>query len=137
MYYVQNNDISEHVCKAAFLSIFSVSNGRLSRALNTQAVSGGIPHTDQRGRHVPANKTPEEKLQHVREHINKFPHYEGHYSRKDNLHCQYLSPSLSISKIYNLYKDYCTENGLHPPVSEWKYCEVFNTEYNLSFGRYV
>ena len=133
---MQNDAVSERVCKTAFLSIFGVSNGRLGRALESQASSGGVPHTDKRGRHVPANKTPQEKLQFIKEHIEKFPCYESHYSRNENPNRKYLSPSLSIAKMYHLYKDHCTENGV-VPVSEWKYREVFNTSFNLSFGRFV
>ena len=136
LFYVPNGEISERVCKTAFLSIFAISNGRLSRALAAQVAGGGVPHTDQRGRHVPANKTPEEKIQIVREHIERFPRYESHYSRSDNPNRRYLSPSLSIATMYELYKEACDENN-EQPVKEWKYREIFNTEYNLSFGRYA
>ena len=84
---------------------------------------------------MPANKTPQEKLQFVRQHIEQFPRYESHYSRNDNPHRFFLSPSLSVTKMYHLYKDQCAETGKEY-VSEW-YREVFNTEFNLSFGRCV
>ena len=38
----------------------------------------------------------------------------------DNPNCQYLSPGLSISKMYHLYKDICIEKT-QPQVSEWMY----------------
>ena len=123
------------MCKTAFLTIFSVSNGRLSRALQAQAAGGGLPHCDQRGRHEPANKTPQERVAFVTSHIDRFPKYESHYSRSNNPNRHYLSPSLSISTMYDLYKSTCAEEN-EIPVSEWKYQHVFNTEYNLSFGRY-
>ena len=134
--YVQNGSVSERVCKTAFLSIFGISNGRLGRALETQTSSGGMPHTDQRGRHKPPNKTPPEKLELVKEHIESFPAYESHYSRKDNPNRKYLSPSLSISKMYQLFKDFCSDRRSEP-VSEWKYRQIFNTHFNYTFGRYV
>ena len=124
------------MCKIAFLSIFAVSNGRLYHALTAQAAGGSVPHTDKRGRHVPVNKTSKEKLLFVGEHIEKFPRYESHYSRSDNPNCRYLSPSLSITTMCHLYTDLCTEKN-EEHVSEWKYREIFNTEYNLSFGRCV
>ena len=114
-------------------SIFSVSNGRLSRALQGQAECRGLPHCDQRGRHEPANKTEEERVAFVKAHIDRFPKYGSHYSRSDS---NYLSPSLSISNMYDLYKSACAEEN-ETPVSEWKYRHIFNTEYNLSFGRYL
>ena len=73
IYYVQNGPVSVRVCKTSFLAIFGISNGRLERALSSQAEEGGVPHQDQRGRHVPANKTPQEKIEQIKEHIAKFP----------------------------------------------------------------
>ena len=134
MFYVQNGGVSERICKGAFLSIFAISNGRLERALKAQESTSGVIHQDQRGRHTPHNKTSRERLEGVKEHIEKFPCYESHYSRKSNPNRKYLSPTLSVPKMYRLYKDYSEENGLEP-VSEWKYREVFKTTFNLSFGR--
>ena len=133
-YYVPNEGESTRVCKVAFLTIFGVSSGRLNRALKAQTITGGSPHTDLRGCHVPANKTSAEKLQFVNEHINSFPKYKSHYSRNDNPNHQYLSPSLSLSKMYLLYKDRCAETN-QPHVSEWIYRRTFNHDHNLSFGR--
>ena len=96
------------------------SNGQLGRALEAQTTSGGVPHTDQRGRHEPPNKTPPEKLELVKEHIESFLAYKSHYSRKDNPNQKYLSPSLSISKMYQLFKDFCSDRRSEP-VSECKH----------------
>ena len=136
LFFVPNGEVTERVCKTAFLSIFAISNGRLSRALQAQATNEGLPHSDQRGRHEPGNKTSVERVAFVKEHIDQFPTYESHYSRSDNPHRNYLSPSLSISTMYDLYKILCEEKN-EVPVSEWKYRHIFNTEYNLSFERYV
>ena len=89
---------------------------------------------DERGRHEPPNKTPPEKLQLVKEQIQSFPAYESHYSRNDNPHRKFLSPMLSIPKMYQLFKEFCSDKGKEP-VSEWKYREIFNTCFNYSFGR--
>ena len=129
---MQSGGVSERICKTAFLSIFSISNGRLERALKASPTSG--IHTDQRGRHTPHNKTNPDTLKGVKEHIKKFTCYESHYSRQNNPNRMYLSPTLSIPKMYRLYKEHCSENDL-VAVSEWKYREVFKTEFNLSFGR--
>ena len=134
VYYIPKGSESVRVCKTAFLSIFGISSGRLDRALNAQANAGGLPHIDQWGRHVPANETSPERLALIREHINSFPRYKSHYSRKDNPNHQYLTPSLSLSKMYRLYKDWCTEKD-EQYLSEWVYRKIFNSEYNLSFGR--
>lgn len=134
MYYVQNGKESLQVCKTAFRSIFAVSDGRINRALKAQADAGGSPHIDQRGRHEPGNKTPAERVQKVKQHIESFPKYRSHYSRQDNPNRSYLSPMLGLSKMYQLYKVKCSEEN-QQTVSEWMYRKIFNTKYNLSFGR--
>lgn len=134
LYFVNNGSVSVKVCKTAFLRIHAISNGRLDRALKASAVLGGSPHSDQRGRHEPGNKTSENKRDLVKRHIESVPKYQSHYSRSANPHRQYLSPSLSLAKMYLLYKEKCAEDG-EEPVSDWVYRKVFNEEYNLSFGR--
>ena len=87
---------------------------------------------DKRGRHEPGNKTPEEAVSLVKDHIGRFPQYESHYSRGDNPHRKYLSPDLPSSKMYSMYKETSSE-----PVSEWIYRKIFTENFNLLFGRYV
>jgi hypothetical protein len=120
------------VCKVAFLRIHGVTNGRLNRAL--QASAEGSPHLDQRGRHTPANKTADDDIAFVKEHIQSFPMYKSHYSRADNPNKYFLSSDLSIAKMFELYGTHCTKEEKHP-VSEWVYRKVFNENFNLSFGR--
>ena len=123
------------VCKAAFWSIFAVSDGRINKALKAQSETSGAPHTDRRGHHEPQNKISDQRKGFVREHIESFPKYRSHYSRKDNPNRSYLSPTLSIAKMFELYRIKCSEAEVEP-VSEWVYRRIFNTEYNLCFGRY-
>jgi len=49
------------------------------------------------------NKISNDKLTKVIEHINSFPSYESHYTRKSN-DKKYLSTNLNLQKIYELYK---------------------------------
>ena len=70
----------------------------------------------------------------IDEHIQSFPSYTSHYSRSDNPNRKYLSPDLTLSKMYSLYRDTCNEKG-SKPVSDWIYRKVFNEQHNLSFGR--
>lgn len=136
VYYVQNGGISSRICKTAFMRIHSISNGRLSRALKAVEVSEGSPHQDQRGRHEPINKTPAQRIDSAKSHIESFPSFTSHYSRSDNPNRRYLTPELTLSKMYVLYREYCASKSVEP-VSEWVYQKVFNEEYNLSFGQYV
>ena len=134
MYFVKNGAISEEVCKTAFLGIHGVSNGRLERALKAQIKTGGTPHSDERGRHCPGNKTDEDDVAFIKSHIDSFPRYQSHYSRQDNPHRKYLSPELSVTKMYLLYKEKCREEKRETTCSEWVYRKTFNESFNLSFG---
>ena len=133
VYYVSKGGLSVRVCKKAFLRIHGISNGRLDCALRAQIKNGGSPHNDQRGRHPPANKTSEADMALIKEHIQSFPQYQSHYSRANNPHRKYLSPDLTISKMYVLYKEWCVGKE-KTPQSEWVYRQVFNKSFNFSFG---
>ena len=135
VYYMNNGRRDVRVCKAAFLRTHAVTNGRLSRALKVYADNSGSPHPDQRGRHTPVNKTTDDDIAFVKDHIQSFPKYRSHYSRANNPIRQYLHPDLSITKMYLLYKDVCSTQG-KSQVSEGIYRKVFNEQFNLSFGRY-
>ena len=69
-------------------------------------------------------------------HTSSLPQYTRHYLCHDNSHRRYLSPELSITKMYELYHEFCTGNS-HTPVTEWVYQKQFNENHNLSFGRLV
>ena len=97
-------------------------------------LTGGTPHSDQRGKHPPANKTSDGVIDGIKAHINSFPHYKSHYSRKDNPHKKFLSPHLNVKKMYRLYKEKCEEDDTRA-ASEWVYRRVFNESFNLSFGK--
>ena len=136
VYYVSTNSCSVSICKIAFLRIYSISNGRLARAVKAAQSEGGTPHCDQRGRHTPVNKTSDAVIGSIKEHIESFPKYTSHYSRKDNPNRHYLSSELTIAKMYYLYKDFCEEQDITPIASQCIYRKTFNESYNLHFGRW-
>ena len=100
--------MSVRVCRKAFLHIHAVSGGRIDRALKSFVEAGGSPQMDKRGRHEPGNKTPEETISYVKQHIASFPQYESHYSRTDNPNRKYLSPDLTVSKMHSM----CTKKNV-------------------------
>lgn len=85
-----------------------------------------------RGKHPPKHKISEIALQRVKNHIESFPRIESHYCRKRTRR-QFLHADLSISKIYELYREYCEENQQPIDVKFGSYIKIFNTQYNLSF----
>ncbi|KAF2880513.1 hypothetical protein ILUMI_25666 [Ignelater luminosus] len=66
--------------------------------------------TDKRGRKPPSNKTKEEVAAKVRAHIDSFSSVESHYTHKSTQK-KYLDNTLSITKMYDLYKKECREKG--------------------------
>ena len=69
----------------------------------------------------------------VNDHIVSFPTETSHYSRECNPNRKYLSPTLSIGRMYDLYKTKCIQDG-KDPVSSDAYRRIFNNEFNLGFG---
>ncbi|KAK5642497.1 hypothetical protein RI129_008664 [Pyrocoelia pectoralis] len=132
-YYFEVNGTITTVCKTFFLNTLHISQTFVTTALKKKE-AGGIIAIDERGRHDRHAKVPELVRQSVRDHIMKFPAEESHYSRERSKR-KYLGTHLNLSKMYNLYKSECEENNLSENViaKEWLYCEIFNTEFNLSF----
>ena len=117
------------VCKKTFLNTFSIGHARL-QGLQAKIKNGETAPRDMRGKHL---SRPHAKLHAVmglvKEHIASFPTQESHYSR-NKTNKKYLSPDLSISKMYRHFK------ARHPDenISKTLYCKVFKT-FNLRFGQ--
>ena len=58
---------------------------------------------DRRGKHGKQYSVGENIKDLVREHIRSFPARHSHYSRQDNAGRVYLSPELSIAKLYRMF----------------------------------
>ena len=67
------------------------------------------------------------------DHIKLYLTESSHYSRSRNPHRRYLSSVLTINKMHEQYKVWCTENNFIP-VCASMYRNIFNTEFNLGFG---
>lgn len=128
-YRINVGRISRQVCKVYFLDTFMVSNGRLARALRKEE-NEREPGEDLRGKKTPANKTSEENLSRVRDHISKFPHYDSHHTL--NTKGKFLRADLNVKKMYRMYLEECEFKNV-TFVKENIYRTVFNTEFNLAF----
>lgn len=81
---------------------------------------------DHRGKSTLPNKLQSGKIDEIKNHINKFPAYESHYTRRDT--CQkYLHSDLTLTEMHKLY---CKE--VENPISLSKYSEIFRGM-NLKF----
>lgn len=86
----------------------------------------GITQKDQRGLGPSPNKISESVIMDVHRHINSFPAYESHYTRRTNQK-KYLPAHLNLSKMYELYRLTTSE-----PVGRTTYEKQFKTT-NLHF----
>lgn len=123
-YSLQINGKKIDVCKACFLKTIGETPKFVETVIAKLQSSGNIK--DLRGKHPAAKKISNECLLDIKSHIDSFPAYESHYTRRDTSK-KYLPADLTISKMYRLY---CETREIH--VSFSKYCEIFNTM-NLKF----
>ena len=119
------------VCKKFFLKTLDISDKRVTTAMNKKTI-GGPTTSDRRGKNKPWNKTPCDDRQYILNHINSFPVVESHYCRKHSSK-RYLSSSLSVVKMYDLYKEKAL-NENRKPVTSFIYRRFFE-QCNLSFQK--
>lgn len=137
-YFVRLSDGDRmEVGKQAFFQIHAIDKRRV-KVLYKKIASRIFFSGDDRGKHKNCPHAIAEELKaQVREHISSFPCWESHYSRSDNRGHKYLPDGLSIARVHRLYVEKY-EPGLdeeeQPQVKEWLYHEIFNEEYNISFG---
>ena len=133
-YTVMHGNKVHDVCKKAFLSVFGLGERRVQTVLRKQTRTGN-PIPDSRGRLAPTVKVTHDRADSVRTHIRLLPAVSSHYTRAKSPERKYLTPDLSVVKLYALYQDYVTQ--LDPPiepVSESYYRKVFTTEFNIGFA---
>lgn len=132
-----------NVCKKAFASLHGISISVVERLVN-QAKKNVVSPVDKRGKHYSrVNKIPQSINFQIDTHIKSFPSRESHYSSKDNNGVTYLSPDLTISKMYNMYlekheSDYLVARRLDQtikPIVKYSYfAHRFNTNFNIHFS---
>ena len=118
----------EEVCKASFCALHGIKESRLKRKVLKFTANIG----DHRGKHNQHQKLNPEFRDKVRNHIRTFPARESHYSRAKNQTRVYLDSSMSIARMHRLF---IQENpDLQGKVLYWLYEDIFNHEFNVSFG---
>ncbi|KAL5246297.1 hypothetical protein ACI65C_013705 [Semiaphis heraclei] len=133
------------VCKKTFCSLFGVGKSRVERII--KSVQNHVPSPeDKRGKHHSRpNKIPDNINFQLDTFINSFPKRKSHYSRSDNNNVKYMSPELSISKLYRMYlqkyepnvwADLNSENceQVKPKLKYNYFANYFNTNFNISFA---
>ena len=81
------------------------------------------------------NKIGDAIRSNVKAHIKQFPSAQSHYSRSHNPYREYLSPTLSLAKMYREYVSSLSEKQQDPMfVKQAYYNKVFFEDFNLGFG---
>lgn len=130
-YYFEKNKDKLRVCQAFFLKTLNISNDVVLNAFSHKGPAGTYIGEDKRGKSKPGNKTPDDVVADIKSHIESFPTNESHHARKSTRK-KYLDSTLSISKMYSLYKEKC-EQGKKQAASFITYKRIFGKDYNLSF----
>jgi len=155
-YYLRDeNGLDVKVCQKAFCGIhaFGPKRLRVLRDKIKSADEGSKIIWDKRGKHTNHQKVDDSVRDLIREHIRSYPARSSHYSRSDNLECVYLSPELSIARVYRdflekhdpefvrLQEENRERVVLHQPVQQLRkpiatlhfYHDLFVTEFNIYF----
>lgn len=126
-YYFTVKNKKLQVCKTYFLSTLSISQKSIYNVHNNKDIDTNIPKPDGRGLYKSTTISETDKND-VRKHIDSFPKVESHYCRSDTRK-QYLESTLSISQMYNLFKEKYPDSV----IKDSMYRRIFVTEYNLDF----
>lgn len=137
-YYLSDKFSVQHqVCLSFLLKCIQITQAKMFRA--TTSITCNETATNSRG-NFSTRKTKHSDILLVKEFIDKFPRYESHY-KISHSNIKYLSPFWNIKRMY---REYCLQSNFNfhtqcrdeeKPVNEWKFRQIFNTEYNLSFAR--
>ena len=148
---LDGNNLNVRVCQRAFCIVYGFGPKRI-QVLRKKIESGELE--DGRGKHDNHTAVDSEIKDLVREHNKSLPTRQSHYSRKDNSERTFLSPDLSISRLYHkflerhdpeyvkLKEEYQKCVVAHKPtpklrkplVSEHLYHDIFVSEFNIYFG---
>ncbi|KAK3701305.1 hypothetical protein RRG08_066797 [Elysia crispata] len=141
-YSVTPNDVKLQVCMEEFIALHGIGKTRLKRIIKPTTTA---PLVDMRGHHDYHPTLPLEIKDKIKQHISSFPKRESHYSRSEIKHREYLDERLNVKRMWLLYLHqnepeqrllYTTDKKSMKPVVKYKYyLNVFNKEFNLSFGQ--
>lgn len=100
------NSETIRVCQKFFCNTFAISKRIPTDALLHKSLNGTYRGQDKRKGRPATNVTPHEKVREIQAFLAAFPKVPSHYCRQRSSRL-YLSPDLSIEKLYTLYKDKC------------------------------
>lgn len=137
LYVIKNECETVRVCKTALAAIFNIGKGKIDHIQKFTKAGHSIPSPDCRDKRMNRpHRIASEVLDYIKDHVRSFPCEESHYSRTKNIHKKYLSPLLSLKKMYEFYLGVVSANDkpVQFKVPESTYRHIFSSKFNLSFG---
>lgn len=117
------------VCANAFMSMHGIGRGKLNYLKKSLITTGEAPK-DKRGKSSGNHRRlHEDTLKAIKAHIGSFKTRSSHYAFKYSRR-QYLPEDLNIKKMYAMFKE--AHEILN--ASYETYRNIFNTQFNISFG---
>lgn len=101
-YFINANTEKIRVCQKCFKQCFNETESFLKSVVRKKLEQPNIPFKDCRGAGGGSNKINEEVVELIKTHINSFPAYESHYTRRDTS-CKYLHADLTLADMYRLF----------------------------------
>lgn len=134
-YFLPKDSSRVEVCKTMFLNTYSITD-RLVRTAWDKYDGSTILQRDMRGKHKNHKKVvDDEMIMSVCAHVNSFAPVEFHYNRASSKRL-YLDGSLSITRMFNLYKQWPELSNYSNTASKLRqYRDIIKTHFNLSFSK--
>lgn len=128
-YFININSEKVRVCQKCFKQCFNETESFLKSVVKKKLEQPNIPFKDFRGSGGGSNRISEEMIDLIKSHIDSFPAYESHYSRRDTS-CKYFHADLTLATIYKLF---CEK---HPTtlVSMSKFSNIFKGTHQLTYN---
>ena len=117
------------MCKEFFLTTLDTSQRRISYLYDHFQTCTNTPTKRKQG--TRQKRIAESVLDGTREHTRGIPCVDSHYCRA-NISRKYFESELSISRLYELYLDFC-KNKNYQTAKKHLYTKIFLTEFNISF----
>ena len=124
-YSVTHNKRTIMVCKEALCSLFAISKKKIEDYPNKKPRFWILLHLLIKEAH----KVPDGVADTIKSHIEQFTAEISHYSRNRNFYRKYLSPTLSLNQLYNLYIEKCNDEDLPEEykIKKCSYNKIYST----------
>jgi hypothetical protein len=130
-YFFHVKGVQVQVCQPFYLGTLDISKKPVYTAHMTKNIITNTVNPDLRGKNEHSRRKPTGDAQFAEEHIASFPTVEAHYCRAKTNRL-YLGAHLSVGKMYDLYKEKCSDED-RVPVKKSMYQRIFVTKFNLGF----